>query len=258
MNKFQKQIENGEKPIGIFTGLCNASVVECIGLSGFDYVIIDNEHSPAEAETSAELIRAADAAGITPFVRVREISRPAVLKLLDVGAQGLIVPNVNSVEDVEKLVSFSKYSPIGNRGFCPSRKDGWGHGLDMNVADTMEYFNHNVLLIPQCETTGALENIETITAINGVDGIFIGPFDLSISMGIPGDFNHPEFKKALRRILQACRENGKFCMIFASGDSDAVSRLKEGFDSLTYYVDAVLMIECFRNRLKAIKTKAAE
>ena len=254
-NRFKKQIENGEKPIGIFAGMCSPFAVECVGYAGFDYVIIDNEHSPAEVETSAAMIRSAEAVGLTPFVRVREISRPAVLKLLDVGAQGLIVPNVNSMDDIEQLVGFSKYYPIGNRGFCNSRKDGWGYGLCKSVPDTMKYFNERVLLVPQCETAGALECIEDIAAADGVDGIFVGPYDLSISMGIPGEFGNPVFIKALKRIQDACRVSGKFCMIFAGNEDGVVQRFGEGFDSVAYNIETSLMIECFRERLGRIRSR---
>ena len=253
MNKFKTKIENNEKPIGIFADMCSSYAVEAIGKSGFDYIIIDNEHSPIEAETSAEMIRACELSGVTPFCRIREISRPAVLKLLDVGAQGLIVPNVNSLEDVKQLVSFCKYKPIGNRGFCPSRKDGWGFDLNMSVAETMAYFNNEVLLVPQCETVGALENIEEIAATEGVDGIFVGPFDLSISMGMPGDFKNPVFLAALERVQKACRDAGKFCILFTGTAEGVTDGFARGFDSMTYGTDAGLLIECFREKIKNIR-----
>lgn len=253
MNKFKNMVADGSKPIGIFADMASPYVVECLGRAGFDYVIIDNEHSPVEAETSADMIRAAELADITPFCRVREISRPAILKLLDVGAKGLIVPNVNSVEDVEKLVSYCKYNPIGNRGFCPSRKDGWGYDLNMTVAETMNYFNNEVLLIPQCETVGALESIEEIAALEGVDGIFVGPFDLSISMGIPGQFTNPDFIAALERVLSACKNENKFCILFTGTAAGVIDGFARGFDSMTYSLDAGLMIDCFKQRLSEIK-----
>ena len=253
MNKFKTKIENKEKPIGIFADMCSSYAVEAIGKSGFDYIIIDNEHSPIEAETSAEMIRACELSGVTPFCRIREISRPAVLKLLDVGAQGLIVPNVNSLEDVKQLVSFCKYKPIGNRGFCPSRKDGWGFDLNMSVSETMAYFNNEVLLVPQCETVGALENIEEIAATEGVDGIFVGPFDLSISMGMPGDFKNPIFLAALERVQKACRDAGKFCILFTGTVEGVTDGFARGFDSMTYSTDAGLLIECFKEKIKNIR-----
>lgn len=254
-NTLKEKIAKGLKPIGTFVDTCSSYVVECIGKAGFDYVIIDNEHSPVEAETSAELIRSCELSGMTPLCRVREISRPAVLKLLDVGAQGLIVPNVKTLDEVQQLVSYSKFSPIGNRGFCPSRKDGWGYELNMTVPDSMKYHNEQVLLIPQCETSEALDIIEDIAACDGVDGIFIGPFDLSISMGIPGDFSNPVFQAALRRIIDACHSCGKFCILFTGTKEGVLDGFEKGVDTMTYSLDAGLIIECFRERLASIRGK---
>lgn len=252
-NSFKDKIREGRKPLGTFVDTASSYVAECIGYSGFDYIIIDNEHSPVEAETSTEIIRAAELTGLTPFARVREISRPAILKLLDVGAQGLIVPNVKTAAEVKKLVSYCKYSPLGGRGFCPSRKDGWGFDGELSVRETMDFFNDNVLLIPQCETVEALEVIEEIAAVDGVDGIFIGPFDLSISMGMPGDFENPVFKSALERIRKAVHDAGKFCILFAGTEEKAIEGLNSGFDSVTYSLDAGLIVSCFREKVKYIK-----
>ena len=254
-NTFKEKIKKAEKPLGTFIDTCSPYVIECVGRTGMDYVIIDNEHSPVEAETTAQLVRAAELSGVTPLARVREISRPAVLKLLDVGIQGIIIPNVSSVDEVQKLVLYAKYKPIGDRGFCPSRKDGWGYDLNMSVPETMNYFNDQVLVIPQCETAEALENIEEIVSIDGVDGIFIGPFDLSISMGIPGEFTNPVFIAAKKRILDACRSAGKFCMLFAGNMDGVLDGYAFGFDSMTYSLDAGLIIQCISEKVKEIKEK---
>ena len=125
-NTLKEKLAQGKRPLGTFVGTGSAAVVECLGCAGLDFVILDNEHSPVEAETTADMVRAAELRGVTPLARVREISRPAILKLLDVGVQGLIIPDVRSVEDVRRIVRFAKYAPVGQRGFCPSRKDGWG------------------------------------------------------------------------------------------------------------------------------------
>ena len=116
-NMLKEKLAQGVKPLGTFVGTGSAAVVECLGCAGLDFVILDNEHSPIEAETTAELVRAAERRSITPLARVREISRPAILKLLDVGVQGLIIPDVHSAEDVRRIVSYAKYAPVGQRGF---------------------------------------------------------------------------------------------------------------------------------------------
>lgn len=252
-NRFKEMIARGERPLGIFFDTASTYVMECLGRTGLDFVIIDNEHSPIEAESSAEFIRAAELCGLSPLARVREISRPAVLKLLDVGAQGLIVPNVKSVEQVRELVSYSKYYPVGQRGFCPSRKDGWGFDGLGSVPETMAHFNEQTLLIPQCETVEALDRIELITAIDGVDGIFVGPYDLSISMGIPGRFDAPEFQAALDRILAACRAAGKFCIFFSGSPEGVAAGYRRGFDAMAYSLDAALLIKAIKDDVDKIK-----
>lgn len=251
-NSLKRKLQNGEKPLGTFFASGSVTMMECLGRTGLDFVVIDNEHAPMEAETTVDLVRAAELTGLCPLARVREISRPAVLKLLDVGVKGLIVPNVQSVEDVKTLISYAKYYPLGERGFCPTRKDGWGFDMPEAVPEIMCRFNEETLLIPQCETVGALEAIEEIAALDSVDGVFVGPFDLSISMGIPGQFQSEVFQTALTRILRACHEAGKFCLFFG-GTKEAVQQgFARGFDGMAYGIDTMLFIELLRDAFGAV------
>ena len=250
-NTLKEKLAQGRQPLGTFVGTGSPAVVECLGCAGLDFVVLDNEHSPVEAETTASMVRAAELRNVTPLARVREISRPAILKLLDVGVQGLIVPDVRSTEDVRRVVDYAKYAPVGRRGFCPSRKDGWGTDPQCGVLDTMAHFNQETLVIPQCETVEALSDIETIAAMDGVDGIFIGPFDLSISMGMPGDFENPQFRAALARILSACRAAGKPCLIFAGDGAGAAVRFAQGYDAVAMGLDATLLIAGVKAQIAA-------
>lgn len=254
-NQLKAKIAEGGKVLGTFFELGGMSVMECLGRTGLDFVIIDNEHGPFETESTMDYIRAAELGGLTPIARVREISRPAVLKLLDIGAKGLIVPCVETVDQVKKLVEYAKYAPVGKRGFSPSRKDAWGFDYPATEAmkENMRICNEETLLIPQCETVGCLEHIEEIAALSGVDGIFVGPFDLSISMGIPGEFQNPAFLAAVERILAACRKNHKISVIF-TGNLDAVNAYYEqGFDAVAYSMDAALLVNAFRETVGKVK-----
>ena len=254
-NTLKEKLTLSQKPIGTFFELGSPTVMEALGQTGLDFIILDNEHGPFEAESSCNFVRAAEAVGLTAIARIREISRPAVLKLLDVGVQGLIAPDIHTAEQVQQLVEYAKYFPIGKRGFCPSRKDGWGFDEigQKSVSDQMEHWNKEVLVIPQCETVGALEQIEAIVALDGVDGIFIGPFDLSISMGIPGQFEHPDFIAALEQVKLACKKAQKFCMIFAGNPDAAAERLRQGYDAVAYALDASVLISAFKRDLSTIK-----
>ena len=167
--------------------------------------------------------------------------------MLDIGARGLIVPNIRTPEEVRELVSAAKFPPLGNRGFCPNRTTGWGADeWSKDVLSYMEECNRRCRLIPQCETREALEQIEEIAALPGVDGIFVGPCDLSIALGVPLQFDHPLLTAAVERILKACRDNGKESYIFAGNMQDAVKWAAKGFDSVTYSLDASVFIQAFR------------
>ena len=247
-NNLRRKLENGGHVFGTFAELGGANSVEALGNTGLDFVVIDNEHNPSEAESAADMIRACEKSGMTPLCRVREISRPAILKLLDVGAGGIIVPCIETIDQVRRVVEYAKYAPIGKRGFCGTRKDGWGtaYPATMGFEDQMAYWNRETLLIPQCETVGCLESIEEITAIEGVDGIMIGPFDLSISMGMPGQFDDPVFKAAIDRILRACKAAGKYAMVFTPTTANVKAYYEQGFDIICYNLDAAVLIDAYR------------
>ena len=252
-NTLKEKLSQGKHPLGTFVDTGSPAVVECLGCAGLDFVILDNEHSPVEAETTAAMVRAAELRGMTPLARVREISRPAILKLLDVGVQGLIIPDVRSTDDIRRILRYAKYAPVGQRGFCPTRKDGWGTDGLGNVLDTMAHFNAETLVIPQCETAEALADIETIVSMDGVDGIFIGPFDLSISMGMPGNFDDPQFKAALERILSACHAAGKPCLIFTGDGAASAARFAQGYDGAAMGLDTLLLINGVRAQIDAAR-----
>ncbi|MDO4960393.1 MAG: aldolase/citrate lyase family protein [Eubacteriales bacterium] len=247
-NKLIKKLEAGGHGFGTFAEIGGANSIEALGTTGLDFVIIDNEHSPHEGEASAEMIRAAELAGITALCRVREISRPAIMKLLDIGAGGLIVPCVETVEQVKSIVKYAKFAPIGERGFCGTRKDGWGFTYPgpESFETQMAYWNKETMLIPQCETVGCLEHIEEIAALDGVDGIMIGPFDLSISMGMPGKFDDPVFKAAIERILKAVKAAGKYAMVFTPTTANVKAYYEQGFDLVVFSLDAAVLIDAYR------------
>lgn len=246
-NTFLEKLNRGEKPLGSFSELCSPYSIECMALSGLDYVIIDMEHGPAELHDVSEGIKAAALHGMTPFVRISSLDRDSVLRPLDLGAMGLIAPCVGGLEDVKKLVEYSKYLPDGQRGLAFGRSSGWGtEPWAGNLKDYFAACNENQLLIPQCETLGCLKELDEIVALPQVAGIFIGPFDLSVAMGIPGEFEDEEFKATLSRIKDCCHSHGKFCMIFSTTVENAAKQLRDGMDSVTVNMDAILYIEMYR------------
>lgn len=254
-NTVLKKYHNKMPSIGTITHLRSTTAVECLGATGLDYVMIDMEHAPVDTGEAQAYISAADTAGITPFVRIAEISRGAVLKMLDAGAKGIIVPDIETVDQVKVLIQYAKFKPVGARGYCMTRDGKWGYSADYKkgLQGYMDACNRDTMLFPQCETLGCLENIEEITALNGVDGILIGPYDLSIAMGLDGQFEHPDFKKAVARILKACKDAGKMAMVFAGNADEASRRLNEGFDSILYGLDILAVINHFRTTINELQ-----
>lgn len=256
MNLLLEKQKRGDLSLGTFTHLKSTAVVECMGCTGLDYVLIDSEHSALSTDQISAAITAADAAGIMPLVRINEISRRAVLHPLDAGARGLIVPAVKTVEQVRQLVEYAKFAPLGDRGFAPTRDGKWGTDevSRRGVEAYMENSNREELLIPQCETVGCYEHIEEIAAMDGVDGIFVGPLDLSIALGHPLQMDAPELQQAIRRILDVCHQNGKLAIIYANDAGAALKMAALGFDSVTVGADAFLVMEAYQNLVGKIRS----
>ncbi len=240
--------------IGTFLELGSTSMVECLALSGFDYMIIDTEHGPFETESVAEYICAGKMRNMLSLVRVKELSRAAVLKNLDAGANGVIIPNIQSVEEVEKAVEYGKYFPLGKRGVAFSRGCGYGMEEELTMRQYFDKCNQDTMIIPQCETVGCLENIETIVQMDGVDGIFIGPYDLSTAMGKPGQFDDGEIISAIKRIKNACDQSGKMCIIYVDSTMMAKKRMEAGFEAITLSMDAILIIQQMKKLIEEIKS----
>ena len=254
-NRVLEKFLAGDKSLGTFTHLLSAPAIEALAYTGLDYVIIDMEHSPIAAEHAAELVGVASGAGLAPFVRVDAIQRSPVLKMLDVGAAGLIVPGVETVDEVKKLVEYAKFAPLGGRGYCPSRDGGWGMAecYAEGMGGYMERANHNTLLLPQCETMGCLENIDEILGMDGVDGIFIGPFDLSIALGIPGKFGDPLLTEGIERVRRACAAAGKLCIMYAGSGEAAKRYFGQGFPSVAAGLDVEVLKEAVRGIASAAR-----
>lgn len=247
-NKILDDFKAGKPTIGTITHMKSITGVEAIGASGLDYVFIDQEHCPVSINELNAYMVAAKAADITPIVRIPDVTRASVLRALDAGAMGIVVPCVETVDQVKDLVKWAKFGPKGERGYCMTRDAEWGFNEDYKdgLLGYMDIASKETLLLPQCETMGCLENIEEITAIDGVDGILIGPYDLSFAMGIDGQFDAPEFKDALARILAACKKNGKICMIFTGNPDDIDLRTEQGFDSILFNLDVLVVINYFK------------
>lgn len=255
MNKLRDLYAAGKPAIGTFFSSGNAAMMECLGYTGLDFAVIDTEHGPFDTETMQDLIRTAEHAGLAPVVRIADVTHKEIQRAADCGAQGLIIPCLRSLDDFKKAVDLAKYAPAGNRGFIKGRGAGFGYA-EWTKGPLEEYFaksNEKLMLIPQCETVEALEQIEEIAALPGVDGIFIGPFDLSTTMGIPGQFADPEFLAAELRIKKACEAAEKPCYILSMTEEEGSRLLNEGYAGVAHSLDFAMFTDAYTKTVRAIR-----
>jgi len=253
VNQLKVKMERGEKVVGTLTHLGGSTTIECLGLAGLDFVVIDTEHAPFTTQDTMDYIRAAELRGITPVVRVQDYSRPSLHKMLNSGAKALIIPCMETVEEVKALVSEGKYYPKGKHNFPYARNSSWGVESATRLRGFLDENNENTLIIPQCETQGFLDNIEEIVRIDGVDGVFVGPWDLTTGMGIPEEFTNPLYLNARKRIIKACHDAGKFAWIFSPSGAVAKQNLKDGFDGTAVLIDTVVYINAFKQLYMEVK-----
>ncbi|MBC6608787.1 host specificity protein [Hymenobacter sp. BT188] len=258
LNHLRAKLQQGTPTLGTFVQLGDPALIECLALAGLDYVVLDLEHGPSSLAGAAAQILAAERHGLTPLVRVKEASRASVMNLLDLGAQGLVIPAIKTVEQVRRLVQYGKYAPLGERGFGPSRASAFTYAPELrDLGAYLESCNRETLLLPQCETRECLEQVEEIVQVEGVDGLFIGPFDLSIALGVPAQFEAEIMQAALQRIRAACQAAGKYCFIYADR-TRARQRLGQGFHSVATSMDTVELIHAYQGLVRGIRGQAPE
>ena len=253
-NKLKEKMLRGEKVIGTFTHIGGNVAVELLGLAGLDFVVIDTEHAPFSNQSAMDYIVASEARGLTPVVRVADHTRASLHRPINSGAKALIIPCMETVEEAKLLAEQGKFYPMGRHCFPYSRNSSWGKESGHRLVDFFKDQNDDILLMPQCETVGFLNNLETILSMEAIDGVFVGPFDLSTDMGIPGQFTDPRFLAARERILRTCKEYGKFSWIFSPNAEAAKRNLEEGFDGTAVTMDTVVYESAYRKLVEDIRS----
>lgn len=243
----RKKLNEQSPVIGTLMTIPSPQIVELIGVARLDFVILDMEHGEIDLPCLPDLLRAADARDIDTIVRVPEIRREPILKCLDRGASGIMVPQVEDPKQAVKVVRFAKYAPVGSRGVILPRAADYG---EQEVDSYLAESNRDTLVVLQCESTEALENVDSIAGVSHVDVISVGPLDLSQSMGIPGEVEHPRMMDAYGRVAEATSQAGVNGGVSVSGRKQLKARLKQGYNFLIYSMDTVL----FRNQFKEIRS----
>lgn len=207
-NRLKAMFREGRTAIGITPPAMSPDAVEVVGLLGFDYVFLDGEHCALGLETCQDLVRAAQAVDIEPLVRIPRNDPGLILGYLETGAWTLMVPHVNTAEEARNILAASKYAPLGHRGNAPPYTRASGYGVRTTQAGSFAYANEQTLTIPLIEEPEAVDNIEEIVRVPGLEAIMIGSGDLSLAMGYPGQHEHPAVLAAVDRCFKAARDAG--------------------------------------------------
>ena len=247
------RLKAGEPLLGAWCMIPGALTAEALGRAGFDWVLIDMQHGCMDYETALEMIRAVDLGGATPIVRAPWNDPGIIGRLLDSGALGVVIPMIQTAEDARRAVDACLYPPAGRRSFGPVRvglRDGPGYFADAN---------DRVLVIPMIETAEALAEVDAIARTPGVDALFVGPFDLSIALGLPPGDNDgkPAFDEAIAKVSAAARAAGVATAVLSNAGV-APLRLRQGFRLVSVVTDLSALTLAARADLQTVrKTLAA-
>jgi len=256
-NKVKRVLREGGVSLGTMVFDFNSTGIGRIAAAaGAEFVIFDMEHTGWSVETIRGLIATSRSADLAPFVRVPATQYHFIARPLDVGAMGLMIPMVESRQQAEAIAQYAKYPPMGRRGAA----FGVAHDdyEDGDVLTKIQSANEEGLLIAQIETAQGVEKVDEIAAVDGIDIVWIGHFDLTNSLGIPAQFDHPDYLAAVDRVAEAARENGKVAGFMTSDPDNASWLLGKGFRCLAYSGDIWIYKQALAEGIAAVRAEAAK
>ena len=250
MNTLKEKLSNNKLSIGSWISIAHPDVVEIMSSAGFEWLVIDLEHTSTSIETAKTLIATAQAKGCTPLVRVGGNNELSIKRVMDSGAEGIIVPMIKTAEEARRAVSYTKYPPIGTRGVGLYRAQNYG----TSFVEYKESNQKNSVLITQIEHIDAVRNIEEILQVPGVDGTLVGPYDLSASMGYPGEYERDDVKEALEKVKAACFKYKKPLgfHVIKSEAKYLNEKIKEGYTFLAFSIDFFFLGDRAREEMKKV------
>lgn len=241
-NSLKRRLKDGEIVFGPWCVIPSGSVMNIIASAGFDFVVIDLEHGPASFETAEEMCRAAQSEQVTPIIRLGQISEEHILKSLDIGAEGLLVAHVETPKDVRDVVGLSKYYPIGKRGFSPYTRAGKYSGDD--ITEHARRQNEETLVGVILEGKRGIDNIEAILETEHLDLVYIGAYDLSQAMGMPGEVWHSEIKREMEKCVRKIRDAKIAVGGYVARNKDDMAWMVDiGMQFITYLPDCAAISE---------------
>ncbi len=245
---FKNRLQKGETLLGTLLGLPSPEIAEILSSVGYDWLFIDLEHG-AHGMLEAQRMLQAMHPNCAALVRVPELTESHIKKALDIGSTGIIVPKVNTKEEAEKAVAWAKYPPQGDRGVGPARAHGYGY----HFSNYLETANEKTLVVIQIEHIEGVNNIDSILEVKGVDAIFIGPFDLSASLHLMGQVDHPKVIEAISKVEAACAKVNMPMGYFGMKPESVIAYKKKGYQLIACGTDAGALIAQSQSVLEELK-----
>lgn len=252
MNRSLKaRLHGGDAAIGSWIQLGHPGIAEILARAGFDWLALDLEHSTMTLDRAEELIRVIELAGVVPLVRLSSNDAVQVKRVMDAGAHGVIVPMVNSREDAERAVAAVRYPPAGTRSVGLSRAQGYGARFDEYCA----WLQRDSVVVVQIEHTDAIARLDDILSTDGIDAFIVGPYDLSGSLGCPGDFSHPSMRDALAAIQAAARRHrvAAGMHVVQPRPAELTKALADGYLFVAFSVDTLILGDSARTAVRAAR-----
>ncbi|MCL1465240.1 HpcH/HpaI aldolase family protein [Argonema galeatum] len=249
-NQLKRKLKQGETVLGTFINCPYPAFMEICGYAGFDFAVIDMEHGALHTLVAEDLCRAADCVGIAPVVRVRKNDAPQIQRALDIGSAGVQVPQIETKEDAQAVVRGAKYSPLGDRGLSFNTRAGLYTAAGTQITDKL---NEESLVVVHVEGRRGVENIEDIVSVPHIDVIFLGPYDLSQSLGIPGQVRDPRVIELMQKCVTIIRNAGKAAGTFADNPEVAKQWIASGVQYVALGVDVAIFLRSCQALVEAVR-----
>lgn len=250
-NHFKQALQQGNAQIGLWVGLANAYSAEVVAGAGFDWLLLDGEHAPNDVPLLLSQLQAVAPYNSHAVVRPRSNDRHLIKQLLDIGAQALLVPMIETAEEAQALVDSTRYPPKGNRGVgsALARASRWNR-----IPGYLKQADDNICVLAQLESPAALKNLAAIASVDGIDGVFIGPADLSAGMGFPGETAHPKVVAAIEQAIATVVDCGKAPGILTIDEKLAQHYLQLGCRFVAVGIDVTLLSRACDGLVKKFKS----
>jgi 2-dehydro-3-deoxyglucarate aldolase/4-hydroxy-2-oxoheptanedioate aldolase len=248
-------IREGKTVVGtMISEFGSPELMKILSSAGFDFVFIDTEHAPFSLETVNNMVRVGRAVGLTCIVRVPDIEYHLIARTLDAGAHGLMFPRIETREQLELAVRASKFPPWGERGY--GVRGIITEYQPTTVEENIRFLNDDTVVVAQIEKRSAIENIDNILSVKGVDIALIGPNDLSISLGVPGQLDHPSMREAIQKVVDACRSRGIASGTHVRDMKNLLYWRDQGMRVLTFSTEAGMLLASAKEAVSQLRTKS--